>query len=659
MHMNTALPMNGLKVNQYGELRCVDNTLTQATLLDCFKAVEVNHALCSGLYLPFAKIKDSSVRELAPALKANQAIKVVDLSHNQIGPQGARDLAEALRVNRGLHTLSLWDNQIGNEGACALAEALRVNRGLHTLLLYGNHIENEGVSALVQAMRVNFRLLKIVINDDADRQFFYCIHRNEKIVPCLDLLFSLEKIILNKQLPSVDEVAEIRKRIQFFKNTVSEGVYSSLFVDLESLSLDSFSSYFTLAQAIKAYLKKKLSVRELAELNAQSFGIDAILSFLKIYQAESEAEEKRLTPSTWIQELMERVPKDHPSRAKAHAEAASLWSLKMSNLVDEEKELTQETLISVFDFLRHCHYARKLSEGRLKVPVELETEVLNALVDYFNGLGWRRSVAQAAAVSQDMLNDSIQIRNCIQKAWFERKPLERITFDASCEEAPSLPARQEKKIDVVFLVNLNCSENPELYKNKLKETYPGALIIEKILDAPRHPFEPFLESKWVRDIDFENAFEEKMKEIKSRYKKNEINLMQAKKEAKQFIVQAIAKSDNERLWYVFEAVKDNPACDFIHEQRNTRWDKFRVTLFSHILREDGAARQNKSEQTNRWWNTATFSGIVKEIKQKWQQNEEETKTASPQRRALFGFDGGNLFHDKSVSLERYSSRMAV
>jgi len=62
---------------------------------------------------------------LAGALRANSALRELDVSDNGVGAAGATELASALRANASLQKLNLGFNAIGPEGAAALEEAVR------------------------------------------------------------------------------------------------------------------------------------------------------------------------------------------------------------------------------------------------------------------------------------------------------------------------------------------------------------------------------------------------------------------------------------------------------------------------------------------------------------------------------------------------------
>jgi len=73
-------------------------------------------------------------------LKLNSILKMLTLSNNQIGDEGAIALGEGLKVNTSLLALALHNNHIGDKGAIALNKNVLVNSTLKTLSLRNNKI---------------------------------------------------------------------------------------------------------------------------------------------------------------------------------------------------------------------------------------------------------------------------------------------------------------------------------------------------------------------------------------------------------------------------------------------------------------------------------------------------------------------------------------
>jgi Ran GTPase-activating protein (RanGAP) involved in mRNA processing and transport len=92
---------------------------------------------------------DTAMQRFEGALASNETLRVLDLSHNCIGPKGALSLATAIKANRGLHTLRLGHNGISDAGLAALLDACKGNTTLEELDLQANNIGAAGITALI------------------------------------------------------------------------------------------------------------------------------------------------------------------------------------------------------------------------------------------------------------------------------------------------------------------------------------------------------------------------------------------------------------------------------------------------------------------------------------------------------------------------------
>jgi len=76
----------------------------------------------------------------------------IDLSHNNIGDEGARTLANGLAGNTTITTIDLGWSDIGYKGAIALADTIASNTTITTIDLRGNNIDDESVKAFADAL---------------------------------------------------------------------------------------------------------------------------------------------------------------------------------------------------------------------------------------------------------------------------------------------------------------------------------------------------------------------------------------------------------------------------------------------------------------------------------------------------------------------------
>jgi Ran GTPase-activating protein (RanGAP) involved in mRNA processing and transport len=103
-------------------------------------------------------------------------IKILNLSHNNIGDEGAKYLAEVLKVKRTLIQLHLNDNRISDRGVQLLANALcDAKTNLTNLYLHNNRlISNLSVGYLTNMLNQNRSLNTLWLIDcnltNADKQ---------------------------------------------------------------------------------------------------------------------------------------------------------------------------------------------------------------------------------------------------------------------------------------------------------------------------------------------------------------------------------------------------------------------------------------------------------------------------------------------------------
>ena len=123
---------------------------------------------------------------LCTALKANSCLKLLNLSNNLIGPEGASKLVDALKGNESLTSLDVSSNKLGQDGALHFANLLVVkwekielergrgrgirSPGIVSLNLASNFIGLQGensIMALAAAVEVNKCLKKINLENNA------------------------------------------------------------------------------------------------------------------------------------------------------------------------------------------------------------------------------------------------------------------------------------------------------------------------------------------------------------------------------------------------------------------------------------------------------------------------------------------------------------
>ena len=87
-------------------------------------------------------------------------LRMLDLSNNALGPEGAKSIASGLGSEAVLETLHLGGNRIGDAGASDLATAL-TGVSLYELDLPHNNIGSVGVEALALAIEGNDAVITV------------------------------------------------------------------------------------------------------------------------------------------------------------------------------------------------------------------------------------------------------------------------------------------------------------------------------------------------------------------------------------------------------------------------------------------------------------------------------------------------------------------
>ena len=133
-------------------------------------ALKVNTTL-QKICLHVNAIREDGAKSLAGALTVNKTLQEISLFNNKIGDDGAKHLAEALVVNTALQTIHLAENNIGDEGAESLATSFIINKSLCSVYLGKNEITNKGAQKLADALKHNCTIgaLSLWRNDVSSR----------------------------------------------------------------------------------------------------------------------------------------------------------------------------------------------------------------------------------------------------------------------------------------------------------------------------------------------------------------------------------------------------------------------------------------------------------------------------------------------------------
>ena len=142
-------------------LNLQDNRLGEAGAAALAPGLAANGSL-TKLSLGANKLEEEGTKVICVAVKGNTALKDLDLSGSILssnigGSAGAKHVADMLGVNGSLTSLNLSWNNLRPEGAAALAAGLAANASLtHLDVTYNNFMNNlgeEGRSVLSDAVK--------------------------------------------------------------------------------------------------------------------------------------------------------------------------------------------------------------------------------------------------------------------------------------------------------------------------------------------------------------------------------------------------------------------------------------------------------------------------------------------------------------------------
>jgi hypothetical protein len=129
-------------------------------VLELQKAIDTGDALDS-FYLKGTikdlvqkRIEDEMIDCIMSSFSGPGFLKIIDLSYNEIGDNGALIISKFVKSDTYLEVLILKSNSIGGKGAQALANALHYNLQINYLDLSNNEITDVGGMALASMLQV-------------------------------------------------------------------------------------------------------------------------------------------------------------------------------------------------------------------------------------------------------------------------------------------------------------------------------------------------------------------------------------------------------------------------------------------------------------------------------------------------------------------------
>ena len=141
--------------------------------LDISNGFDIDATLCNSLhhntmlkelYLNISDLHSEHMQLLGQALSNNHVLSVLDISGNNIGPDGCQHLADVR--NTSLSVLIMYKNHIGFEGVDYISRMLHHNKSIRSIDLGGNDIKDDGVNKLVKCLKSNTSLQQLDLKDN-------------------------------------------------------------------------------------------------------------------------------------------------------------------------------------------------------------------------------------------------------------------------------------------------------------------------------------------------------------------------------------------------------------------------------------------------------------------------------------------------------------
>ena len=196
-------------------------------------------------------------KAIAKTLKRNTTTSLLNISDNGLGVDGAIAVADLLRENFFITVLDVSTNFVGRDGIAAICEMLESNRYLLEISLAANKIGDESISCIANALRENstLRVLDVSSNDISGdgAAVLSCAVKNNDTLLHLNLSGN-----------------HIRKRGAIKLIEAVETNTSLRSVDLSFNGLDDH-----IADALKSLLKKNATLRELDISSNRLFQLSA------------------------------------------------------------------------------------------------------------------------------------------------------------------------------------------------------------------------------------------------------------------------------------------------------------------------------------------------------------------------------------------------
>jgi len=302
---------------------------------------------CSDIFL-----LPKGTKYLANALKNNNSIRVINLSHNYIGNEGAKYIGEALKINSSLRSLDLSQNSVDAtswRGLQYILKALKINSTVHTLNLSHNTLTEKDSEAISKLLMTNTSITSINLSNNSIQRSTY-ISQMLKVNTSLRLLDLSFNGVDEKHLSHLLEALEINSSLQILNlqghNLWREGVNAICEAIKMNRSLRSLCFSFTSFTLLFEREDARKILAQAIEVNSTIYSLQIFVNWVgskkpgKTMRCISDALKVnknllffKIGQQTWRNELLS-FPIDNDSKkiVDARRKAKIFWACKMNYL---------------------------------------------------------------------------------------------------------------------------------------------------------------------------------------------------------------------------------------------------------------------------------------------------------------------------------------
>jgi len=167
LHHNTVMTelftsLRSSDMQSLGQMLTSNNTLSVMDISDndigpdgCEYLADCRNISLNELIMRGCKLGVSGADKISKMLYHNKSITSVDLGDNSIGDDGVKKLVEHLKSNKTIKHLGLWDNNITSNGAIHLSKLFSLNHStVNSIQLGKNPLNDQGVDLILQSITI-------------------------------------------------------------------------------------------------------------------------------------------------------------------------------------------------------------------------------------------------------------------------------------------------------------------------------------------------------------------------------------------------------------------------------------------------------------------------------------------------------------------------